>query len=476
MENMEVDETEEPKRLIRSSRASELNEVVKKNPACFKKFYNDLKLGVANDLQYYLEIENLSPGDKEAAFEVLLLRKRKEMLEKNETPSESQFLKKYPQFRTVIKDVFIRGVRFGNAVATGFLSEGGMGDIYLGYLPFGKVRKKCAIKVTRQDCIEKHYQSIGLARAESFFEYRKKIESRFERELEVTAFVSDNRQSVQAYSAGSFQSSANREEKYLLMEYVAGLNLLELKKRYKDEFGKNLPSGAICEIIAQVAEGLSHLHVKIIHRDIKPQNIMVVFKKNSGLNIHDGKDLIRILDFGIARVLEDTAESIDMGIQTNYSSLLGVNSNNYMGTPHYSPYEQFQDSSHVGQSSDLYALGCTMYQLLNEKNLPPFPLELKNEQDFLKLREAHLATPVPEIKRSDCGRIIKRILQKVMHKQEAKRYQSAFELLEDLQLVRKPIELQNVINRLNGKEDVIETKHPSTIINLLNWNPFKKKE
>lgn len=127
---------------------------------------------------------------------------------------------------------------------------------------------------------------------------------------------------------------------YLVMDYLQGKELLHV---LEDE--GHLPQNRGLHIFKQVCAGLAHAHDKgVVHRDLKPSNVMLVTL--------DGDDsFVKILDFGIAKQLNPSESSIDNLTRTG----------EVFGTPHYMSPEQCR-AQEVDGRSDIYALGCVMYQ------------------------------------------------------------------------------------------------------------------
>src|SRR6056297_2269140 len=131
--------------------------------------------------------------------------------------------------------------------------------------------------------------------------------------------------------------------KYIDMEYVSGKPLNELKLDYTD---RKIPEGKVIELGVQIAEGLSHAHNnRVIHKDIKPQNIMVA-----------DNGLIKIMDFGISEALRTSISRI-------------ANTSASTGTLVYMSPEQLKGEN-IGIESDIYSFGAMIYELLSGN--PPF--------------------------------------------------------------------------------------------------------
>jgi Serine/threonine protein kinase len=181
---------------------------------------------------------------------------------------------------------------------------------------------------------------------------------------------------------------------FIVMELVEGITL----KRFIERKGK-LDIKEAVGIGIQIAQGMDAAHENhIVHRDIKPQNIIIS---------RDGK--VKVTDFGIAKA-------------TNSNTI----TSNAMGSVHYLSPEQAR-GGYSDEKSDIYSLGVTLYEMLSGK--VPFSGEntvsvalLHIQQDAVPLRELDPEIPVS----------IDKIVQKCMQKRPERRYHSASELIADL--------------------------------------------
>ena len=180
------------------------------------------------------------------------------------------------------------------------------------------------------------------------------------------------------------------------MEYVEGKHLKNLlKKRGK------LTIPEVIDIMLQVTSGLSIAHDSyIIHRDIKPQNIMIL-----------DNGLVKLTDFGIALAMNSTQLT-----QTN----------SVMGSVHYLPPEQASGKGATLQS-DIYSLGILMYELLTGK------LPFRGE-NAVEIALKHLKETIPSIRKEipDIPQSIENIILKATAKNPKNRYADAREMHEDL--------------------------------------------
>ena len=194
---------------------------------------------------------------------------------------------------------------------------------------------------------------------------------------------------------------------YYAMPFVDGMSLGELLKR-----SGALPPERALAIIIPILDALDHAHkAGLLHRDIKPDNIM--------LDVARGRPLL--VDFGIARRLGSEA-----GAGLTQTGLV-------IGTPHYMSPEQALGDPNLGPQSDLYSLGCVLFQMVT--GVPPFDGE-SSQQVVGK----HIADPPPAA--SDVNPAVPRelsdIILRCLEKQPADRFQSAGEVIAALESDQKP--------------------------------------
>lgn len=186
---------------------------------------------------------------------------------------------------------------------------------------------------------------------------------------------------------------------YIVMEYIDGITLKDFMRSQKA-----LPYTIASKITMQILSALQHAHERgIVHRDIKPQNIML---------LSDGT--IKVMDFGIARISKfETVTMTDKAI----------------GTVYYISPEQARGES-TDQRADIYSTGVLLYEMLTGvlafDGDTPVSVALKQIQSEAK-RPRQINDQIPE------G--LEQIVRKAMMKNPDKRYQSAMEMLNDLRLV-----------------------------------------
>ena len=251
------------------------------------------------------------------------------------------------------------------------IGEGGMANVYLAYDTI--LDRNVAVKVLRGD----------LATDEKFVR-------RFQREA-LSASSLSNPNIVEVYDVGE-----DNGEYYIVMEYVEGKHLKNLlKKRGK------LTVPEVIDIVLQITSGLSVAHDSyIIHRDIKPQNILIL-----------DNGLVKITDFGIA-------------VAMNATQLTQTNS--VMGSVHYLPPEQASGKGATLQS-DIYSIGILMYELLTGK------LPFKGD-NAVEIALKHLKEPMPSIRDEypEIPQSVENIILKATAKNPKNRYADAREMHEDL--------------------------------------------
>jgi len=171
---------------------------------------------------------------------------------------------------------------------------------------------------------------------------------RFFREARAAAAL-DSEHVVRVLDAGHLP---NTEEPYIVLEYLNGCDLSKLAR----DRGR-LPMQEAVDYVLQACEALSLAHAKgIVHRDIKPANLFLTQRA-------DGSALVKVLDFGIAKIAEATPEP---GVgETSQNAI--------MGSPRYMAPEQLRSSKHVDARADVWAMGVTLFELLGGR--APFVAE-----------------------------------------------------------------------------------------------------
>jgi serine/threonine-protein kinase len=257
------------------------------------------------------------------------------------------------------------------------LGFGGMSEVHIARDV--RLHRDVAVKVLRAD----------LARDPSFY-------LRFRREAQNAAAL-NHPAIVAVYDTGEAETP-NGPLPYIVMEYVDGVTLRDIV--HTD--GPMDPKRAI-EIIADACQALNFSHQHgIIHRDVKPANIMI---SNSGA--------VKVMDFGIARALADTGNSV-----TQTAAVIG--------TAQYLSPEQARGEP-VDARSDVYSLGCVLYEILTGE--PPFIGDSPVAVAYQHVRE----DPDPPSKRhAGISPELDAVVLKALTKNPENRYQSAAEMRADL--------------------------------------------
>ncbi|MGE7667231.1 Stk1 family PASTA domain-containing Ser/Thr kinase [Ureibacillus composti] len=257
------------------------------------------------------------------------------------------------------------------------IGGGGMSNVYLAYDMI--LNREVAIKILRYDA----------ANEEEFHR-------RFQREaLSATSLTHPNIVSI-------YDVDEDDDMHYIVMEYVKGKTL----KQYINEFSPLSPARSI-HIMKQLTSAIAHAHENhIIHRDIKPQNVLV-----------DQEGNLKVTDFGIA---------------TTSSATSYTKTNSVIGTVHYLSPEQARGGI-ATKKSDIYALGIVLYELLTGEL--PF-----SGESAVSIALKHLQAETPSVRAFDANipQALENVVLKATAKNEAHRYDSVEEMQEDLDTVLSP--------------------------------------
>ncbi|MCP4361631.1 MAG: protein kinase [Chloroflexi bacterium] len=265
------------------------------------------------------------------------------------------------------------GQHLGNYRIDSVVGRGGMATVYYGW--DASLHRPVAVKV-----IDARYRD-NPAYAKRFLQEARAV----------ATWRHDN--ILQVFYAGQADDLY-----YFAMEYVDGPDLSQVMKQYADE-GELMPHEDVLKIGRAVASALDYAHnQEIIHRDVKPSNVMVA---------KDGR--IALADFGLA-------------LNVQQGSLGGV-----FGTPHYIAPEQARNSAMAVPQSDLYALGVILYEMLTGS--VPF-----DDPSPTTLAVQHLTQPPPPPRQlnPNLNSATEKVLLKALHKQSEDRYQTGEALMEAL--------------------------------------------
>jgi serine/threonine protein kinase len=211
----------------------------------------------------------------------------------------------------------------------------------------------------------------------------KDVAARFRREARAASLV-ESQHIVQVFDVGSDGTLGL----YLVMEYLAGEDLAQMLARET-----RLAPQRATRIGLQVARGLAKAHAAgVVHRDLKPANIFLCAQE-------DDEPLVKILDFGISKVIDSTRRGFAPGLKLTRDGMV-------VGTPQYMSPEQAQGYP-VDERTDVWALGLVLYEMLAGQ--PAYP-ELATYEQFI----IHLVSRPPEPLRS-CAPWVSEELARVVH-------------------------------------------------------------
>ncbi len=266
------------------------------------------------------------------------------------------------------------------------IGEGGMSVVYKARHIF--MKKLVAIKMLQAHLMGKTNSII-----------------RFQKEAEAVATL-DHPNLIHVWDFGV----SDQGQPYLVMDYLEGSSLSDLLQTQG-----SLPISRALHIFQQTSEALFQAHTKgIVHRDLKPSNIMIT-------KHDDDLDFVRIVDFGIAKMLPQEGEEHHQLTQTG----------EIFGSPLYMSPEQCSGAQ-LDARSDIYSLGCVIYESLTGQ--PPF--KGNNPMGTIHLQLTQVVKPlvIP-----GCDARVRTHLDsvvfKAMEKDPIKRYQSMVELNQDLQRI-----------------------------------------
>ena len=254
------------------------------------------------------------------------------------------------------------------------IGKGGMAIVY---------KAKC-LKLNR-------YVALKVLRPE--FREDKDFITRFKAEAQSAASLS-HPNIVSVYDVGQ-----DGDLNYIVMEYVEGVTL----KQYMDAKGV-LPWREAVDYTAQISAGLEHAHKNgIIHKDIKPHNIMIT-----------REGTLKITDFGIAKVI--SSSTITTG-------------NTTMGSVHYFSPEQAR-GGYTDYKTDIYSLGVVLYEMVTGRL--PF-----DGDSAIAIAMQHIEKePIPPTELNpDIPQSLENVIRKAMSKEQAMRYDSVTEMMQDLKKV-----------------------------------------
>ena len=281
------------------------------------------------------------------------------------------------------------------------IGSGGMANVYKAKCH--RLNRMVAVKILKSDMAE-----------------NEEIRRRFRDESRAVAQLSH------ANIVSVYDVSSSGDTEYIVMELIDGITLKQyMERRGQMDWRESL------HFIIQIMRALEHAHSRgIIHRDIKPQNIMV---------LRDGS--VKVADFGIA-CLQNNAQTLTQDA---------------LGSVHYISPEQAR-GEHIDARSDIYSAGVVLYEMLTGRL--PFEGDTAVSVAIQHLSSVPLA---PSEIREDVPKGLELICVKAMCADINKRYASATAMLEDLESFRKnpDIDMEYIREELKEKENTEATRYIS---------------
>jgi eukaryotic-like serine/threonine-protein kinase len=284
------------------------------------------------------------------------------------------------------------GENFLRYKVSSLIGSGGMGEVYLAR--DAQLDRNVALKVLKPKLSHRHGDALA----------RFILEAR-------SASALNHPNIITIYEIGEAEGSH-----YIASEYVEGRTLHERINR------RSLSLQEILNIAIQTGEALAAAHsAGIIHRDVKPENIMVR---------EDG--YVKVLDFGLAKLTEFEAQAADVDADT----LVATNPGIVMGTVSYMSPEQARART-IDQRTDIWSLGVVIYEMLTGDR--PFRGDTTSDVIAAILRSE--PEPISE-QFSDTPSDLERIVAKALRKDRDERYQTIRDMLVDLRELRREFDAQ----------------------------------
>lgn len=353
--------------------------------------------------------EELEPVEREALLAELIVLDVDYRRRHGETPSEQEYIDRFPKNAEAIHDAFNVGGKptgafeppsverlaklFPSLQIIELIGAGGMGAVY-------KARQKgldrvVAIKILPEE-----------------FGHDVKFALRFTREARTLAKL--NHASIVAlYEFGNVADTY-----YFLMEYIEGSTLRDVVK------ARELAPEQALSIVPPLCDALQYAHDKgVVHRDIKPENILMSV---------DGS--VKIADFGLSRIL---------GEESQQRTLTATHQ--VMGTPRYMAPEQLEGAHSVDHRADIYSLGVVIYEMLTGE-----------------LPIGHFAAPSAKVA---IDVRLDEVVLRTLEKEPQRRYQHASEIKSDVQSIAStndPAFAPTVVHNMSSHEKNVQAS-PATL-------------
>ena len=234
---------------------------------------------------------------------------------------------------------------------------------------------------------------------------------------------------------------------YLVMEHVAGTSLGELL--YGDLTPKRVNVAVALHIASQLCSALTEPHHKgIVHRDIKPDNVMLQVRSDEHLDV-------KLLDFGVAHIASSRRPASQASIRLTATGCI-------VGTPHYLAPELCQSGRHASARSDLYAVGAMLHEMIS--GAPPFQGRTVTELLFKQVHEPAPRLPEGIVLNQQLEGELNALLEELMSKQASLRPTSALEVKRRIDALCVEYDLRVWTDRVVSLASIFE---PTDLIGLM---------
>jgi len=232
---------------------------------------------------------------------------------------------------------------------------------------------------------------------------REELVARFLREAQATVGL-HGEHAVRVYDVGTLETGSP----YLVMELLRGNDLDE-----ELEVRGPLDVEEAVDYTLQACEAIAEAHrVGIVHRDIKPSNLFLARRP-------DGSRIVKVVDFGISKLLADEAQR---GLNSKLTTTTAM-----LGSPQYMSPEQVRSARDVDGRTDIWSLGCVLYEML--ANVPPFSAETVSAVSAMIVADK---PPSLRALRGDAPAELCKVVMRCLEKNRERRYRSVAALAEAL--------------------------------------------